>query len=213
MGQEVLPCSRAPDCRSQDAGEAVAAQSGTVGSSSPWILTGMLQQREGRICGGDAGASRQPNQAFSANRHCFSHLDTDGGLSTDLLKETTTHAVWEDAVPWISHLTPPFSVFQQSGLAAGDEKGGKGSSSILMGSLTRSLAEVIIHPHGYQKRCEPSLNETPRWVGVWGRRGEWEWGEGQRKGMSSVCARDHICCTFLPFPNLPANGEDRQSAR
>lgn len=47
-----------------------------------------------------------------------------------------------------------------------------------------------MHPCGYLKHPEPSLNETPRWVGAWGRRGEWEQGEGQTKGMSSVCARE-----------------------
>lgn len=137
---------------------------------------------------------------FFANRHDFSSFHTDGVLPTDLLKQMPVHAVGEDVVAWISHVTPPFSVFQQSGLAAG-RKGRKDSSSILTGSLTRSLAEVIIHPCGYLKCSEPSLNETSRWVGVWGRRGEWEQGEGQTKGMkSSACVKDQICCTLLPFP-------------
>lgn len=73
----------------------------------------------GKDLGGDAGASGQPNRYFSAYHCRFSPLDTDGGLATDLLKETPAHAAGEDAASWISHLTPPFSVFQQSGLAAG----------------------------------------------------------------------------------------------
>lgn len=90
----------------------------TIGFSSPWVLAGMLQQERGKDLGGDTGVSSQPNQCFSAYLIYFSQLDTDGGCATDLLKETPAHAVGEDAVSWISHLTPPFSVFQQSGLAA-----------------------------------------------------------------------------------------------
>lgn len=73
----------------------------------------------GKDVGGDAGASVQQSQRCSADYRCFSLLDTDGGLTIDLLKETPSHAVWEDAESWISHLAPPFSAcFQQSCLAA-----------------------------------------------------------------------------------------------
>lgn len=183
----------------------------TIGFRSPWVLAGMLQQREGRIWG-----EMQWHPANRANASLLIAAVSPRSTQTvasplTFSKKLQPMLCGRTRCPGFPTSHPRFLFFSSRVWLQGG-RGGKGSSSILMGSLTRSSAEVSIHPRGYLKRPETSLNETPRWVGVWGRRGEWEQREGETKEMSSMCARDQICHTRLPFPRLPANREGRQLA-
>lgn len=145
----------------------------------------------GRDLVGVAVPSSRPSQCFPADHCHFSPFDTNCGPVTDLLKETPAYSVGEAVVSGISHLTPPFSVFFSSQVCLRGGRGGKGSSSILMGSLTRSLAEVSIHPRGCLKYPEPSLNDTSRWVGVCGRKECVGAGRGAgERDEQRLCQRD-----------------------
>lgn len=159
----------------------------TIGFSPPRGLIGTLQQREKRIWGEMQG--RLADRAAAPLLIATVSPRLTPPAASALPFSTQNQPTLRGRTRWPGFPTshPLFfffysvRLFSRRGWLRGG-RGGKCNSSVLQGSLKSSLAEVRIHPRGCPRDPEPPLDETWRWVGVWGRRGEWE----QAEGMSSA---------------------------